>query len=161
MNLRVVQSLLVALLVIEATSLQITHHACKSPNKRVESIRERYAVKGEIILLGNLHVNVDSNLVDFLRSLSCKLFVVVVCYLEDHSQPDYRKISVVQPVKVIFVVEVDDALIRYVVVLDAILFQHCLQCLGIDRSVFHQSEGVVVLPKFGFKSNDEPDETGY
>ena len=55
----------------------------------------------------------------------------------------------------------DDVLIRYVVVLDAIFFQHRLQCLGINGPVFHQPEGVVVLPKFGFKSNDEPDETGY
>ena len=57
--------------------------------------------------------------------------------------------------------EVDDVLVSDVVFIDAILFQHRLQCLGIDRPVFHQSEGVVVLPKLGFKSDDEPDETGY
>ena len=59
------------------------------------------------------------------------------------------------------IVEMDDALVRNVVFLDAILFQHRLQCLGIDGPIFHQPEGVVVLSKFGFKSDDEPDETGY
>ncbi len=55
----------------------------------------------------------------------------------------------------------DDALVRDVVFLDAFFFQHRLQCLGIDRSVFHQFEGVVNLPELGFNSDDEPDETGY
>ena len=57
--------------------------------------------------------------------------------------------------------EVDDVLVSDVVFIDAILFQHRLQCLGIDRPVFHQSEGVIVLSELGLKSNDEPDETGY
>ena len=55
----------------------------------------------------------------------------------------------------------DDALVRDVVLLDAFFFQHHLQCLGIDGSVFDQFEGVVGLPELGFKSDDEADETGY
>ena len=59
------------------------------------------------------------------------------------------------------VVEMDDALIGDVVFLDAFFFQHHLQCLGIDGSVFDQPEGVVVLPELCFNSDDEPNETGY
>ena len=55
----------------------------------------------------------------------------------------------------------DDVFFRDIVFLDAVFFQHRLQCLGVDGSVFHQFEGVVSLPELGFKSDDEPDETGY
>ena len=146
--------------VTEITFFQVTHHIGKRSGKRVDSICERHAFQTEIVIRVDLHVKVESCVVDVLRS-SFREFHVAVFHLEKHPQPYDWKESVVQPVKAFVVVEMDDALVRDVVLLDAFLFQHHLHCLGIDGPVFNQFEGVVGLPELGFKSDDEPDETGY
>lgn len=146
--------------VTEITFFQVTHHIGKRSGKRVDSICERHAFQAEIVVRVDLHVKVESCVVDVLRSSFRELHVAVF-HLEKNPQPYDRKEPVVQPIKAFVVVEMDDALVRAVVLLDAFLFQHHLHCLGIDGPIFHQFEGVVSLPELGFKSDDEPDETGY
>lgn len=126
----------------------------------MDSICERHAFQAEIVVRVDLDVKVESRVIDVLRSSFRELHVAVF-HLEKNPQPYDWKEPVVQPIKAFVVVEMDDALVRDVVLLDAFFFQHHLHCLGIDGPVFNQLEGVVCLPELGFKSDDEPDETGY
>ena len=146
--------------VTEITFFQVTHHIRKRSGERVDSICERHAFQAEIVIRVNLDVKVESCVVDVL-SCSFRELHVAVFHLENHPQPYDWKEPVVQPIKAFVVVEMDDALVRDVVLLDAFFFQHHLHCLGVDGPVFHQFEGIVCLPELGFKSDDEPDETGY
>lgn len=119
----------------EITFFQVTHHIRKRSGKRVDSICERHAFQAEIVVRVDLHVKVESCVVDVLRSSFRKLHVAVI-HLKNHPQPYDWKESVVQPVEAFVVVEMDDALVRDVVFIDAFFFQHHLYCLGIDGSVF-------------------------
>lgn len=121
--------------VTEITFFQVIHHIRKRSGKRVDSICERHAFQAEIAIRVDLHVKVESCVADVLRSSPREIHVAVF-HLEDHPQPYYRKVSVIQPVEAFVVVEMDDALVRDVVFIDAFFFQHHLHCLGIDGSVF-------------------------
>ena len=145
--------------VMAITLLQVLHHAGERPYERVDSVRESDAVQRQTSVRADLHVEVDPIVVDYLRSPFRERRVLVV-NSENHPQPYDRKTPVVQAEQVSAVEEMDDALIRDEVLLDAFLSQHRLQCLGVDRLVFDQLEGVVALSELGFESDDEPDETG-